>query len=33
MERLEAELRGIERIVSEILHIVRKIERELDSIE
>jgi hypothetical protein len=28
--RLEAELREIERIVLEILHIVRKIERELD---
>lgn len=29
VERLEAELREIERIVLEILHIVRKIEREL----
>jgi wobble nucleotide-excising tRNase len=29
VERLEAELREIERIVLEILHIVRKIECEL----
>ncbi len=31
VERLEAQLREIERTVLEILHIVRKIERELDN--